>query len=264
MRLAPLAPIVGFALALSTPAAAQSGSSGRGDVHQGHRADPSAQLPALPHPERRRADAADDLRGRAAVGARHQDADRPGSARGRDAAVVRREEHRHPALQERSRRSATTEIAKIAKWADSGAPRGNPADMPPPREFANADKWTIGEPDLVLRSPDVIVPAVGPDKWGSLGARADRPHRGSLRLGRRSPRGQRHPEERSDQYGGRTLRLPPHDVLERGARRGGRRHPEPTMPQAAARAGRFMKSAATPTSSRPKPAACSRRTRRSR
>ena len=24
------------------------------------------------------------------------------------------------------------EIAKIAKWADSGAPRGNPADMPPP------------------------------------------------------------------------------------------------------------------------------------
>ena len=61
------------------------------------------------------------------------------------------------------------EIAKIAKWADSGAPRGNPADMPPPLDFANADKWTIGEPDLVLRSPEVIVPAVGPDKWGSLG-----------------------------------------------------------------------------------------------
>ena len=27
------------------------------------------------------------------------------------------------------------EIAKIAKWADSGAPRGNPADMPPPLRF---------------------------------------------------------------------------------------------------------------------------------
>src|SRR5829696_3607678 len=25
------------------------------------------------------------------------------------------------------------EIVKVAKWADSGAPRGNPADMPPPR-----------------------------------------------------------------------------------------------------------------------------------
>ena len=28
------------------------------------------------------------------------------------------------------------EIAMIAKWADSGAPRGNPADMPPPRKWA--------------------------------------------------------------------------------------------------------------------------------
>src|SRR2546422_10629759 len=27
------------------------------------------------------------------------------------------------------------EIATIAKWADSGAPRGNPADMPPPLNF---------------------------------------------------------------------------------------------------------------------------------
>ena len=61
------------------------------------------------------------------------------------------------------------EIAKIAKWADSGAPRGNPADMPPPRDVAKADKWTIGEPDLVLPSPEVTVPAVGPDKWGMLG-----------------------------------------------------------------------------------------------
>src|SRR5262245_8136281 len=38
------------------------------------------------------------------------------------------------------------EIARIAKWADSGAPRGNPADMPKPLDFANANKWTIGEP----------------------------------------------------------------------------------------------------------------------
>src|SRR5262244_1019196 len=27
------------------------------------------------------------------------------------------------------------EIDKIAKWADSGAPQGNPADMPPPLQF---------------------------------------------------------------------------------------------------------------------------------
>src|SRR5437762_399412 len=29
------------------------------------------------------------------------------------------------------------EIAKIGKWADNGAPRGNPADMPPPLKFAD-------------------------------------------------------------------------------------------------------------------------------
>src|SRR5258706_5886264 len=61
------------------------------------------------------------------------------------------------------------EIAKIAKWVDAGAPQGNPADMPTPLRFDDADKWTIGEPDLVLRSPEVTVPAVGPDKWTDLG-----------------------------------------------------------------------------------------------
>src|SRR5881396_3656449 len=29
------------------------------------------------------------------------------------------------------------EIATIAKWADSGAPRGNPADMPPAKVYAD-------------------------------------------------------------------------------------------------------------------------------
>jgi hypothetical protein len=61
------------------------------------------------------------------------------------------------------------EIAMIAKWADSGAPRGNPADLPPPLDFERANKWQIGEPDLILESPEVVVPAVGPDQWGSLG-----------------------------------------------------------------------------------------------
>jgi mono/diheme cytochrome c family protein len=61
------------------------------------------------------------------------------------------------------------EIGKIATWVDHGAPRGNPADLPSPRRFDSTDTWTIGEPDLVLRSPEVTVPAAGPDKWGSLG-----------------------------------------------------------------------------------------------
>ena len=39
------------------------------------------------------------------------------------------------------------EIARIAKWADSGAPRGNPADMPPPQDFderRHVDDWRTG------------------------------------------------------------------------------------------------------------------------
>jgi mono/diheme cytochrome c family protein len=61
------------------------------------------------------------------------------------------------------------EIGKIARWADAGGPRGNQADMPTPLSFENADAWTIGEPDLVLRSRDVTVPAAGPDWWGDVG-----------------------------------------------------------------------------------------------
>src|SRR5687767_14024373 len=39
------------------------------------------------------------------------------------------------------------QIATIVKWVDSGAPKGNPADMPPPRLFPPTDIWHIGEPD---------------------------------------------------------------------------------------------------------------------
>src|SRR5690349_1059847 len=44
------------------------------------------------------------------------------------------------------------EVAKIAKWADSGAPRGNPADMPPARTYDDPRAWHIGTPDLILKS----------------------------------------------------------------------------------------------------------------
>jgi hypothetical protein len=54
------------------------------------------------------------------------------------------------------------EIALIGRWVDSGAPRGNPADMPPPREFADAAQWQIGQPDLVVTSPSFEMPAVAP------------------------------------------------------------------------------------------------------
>ena len=58
------------------------------------------------------------------------------------------------------------EIATIARWVDSGAPRGNPADLPPALDFG--DGWDIGAPDLVVRTPSVTMPAVAPDRWGAL------------------------------------------------------------------------------------------------
>lgn len=61
------------------------------------------------------------------------------------------------------------ELSKVALWADSGAPRGNPADLPPPRSFADADAWQIGTPDLIVQTPDVRLKAVSPDWWGDAG-----------------------------------------------------------------------------------------------
>ena len=61
------------------------------------------------------------------------------------------------------------EIATIARWTDTGAPRGNPADMPPPLQFTGADEWEIGEPDLIVSSPSVFVKSLQPDWWGHLG-----------------------------------------------------------------------------------------------
>lgn len=56
------------------------------------------------------------------------------------------------------------EIATIVTWVDSGAPQGNPADAPPPVQFADADEWTYGEPDLIVRmQKGFVIPAEGPD-----------------------------------------------------------------------------------------------------
>ena len=60
------------------------------------------------------------------------------------------------------------EIAAIAKWVDSGAPRGDAADMPSARVWNDRTKWAIGEPDLVVRTEEVTVKAGVPDWWGEI------------------------------------------------------------------------------------------------
>jgi hypothetical protein len=59
------------------------------------------------------------------------------------------------------------EIAMIGRWADAGAPRGNPADMPAPLVF-NDDAWQIGTPDHILETPPVEMKSVAPDWWGVI------------------------------------------------------------------------------------------------
>src|SRR5436190_16106154 len=63
---------------------------------------------------------------------------------------------------------SAAEIVKIAKWADAGAPRGNPADMPAPKVWADNNKWAIGTPDLIVKLPDIEVKANAPDWWGEI------------------------------------------------------------------------------------------------
>ena len=60
------------------------------------------------------------------------------------------------------------EIAMIAAWADTGAPQGNPADAPTPRQFVDNKAWKIGQPDLIVEGPQVEMQATSPDWWGSV------------------------------------------------------------------------------------------------
>ena len=58
------------------------------------------------------------------------------------------------------------EIATIVRWVDQGAPAGDAKDMPPPRQFADVDKWHIGKPDMVVALPNPYeLKANGPDEF---------------------------------------------------------------------------------------------------
>ena len=53
------------------------------------------------------------------------------------------------------------EIATISRWADTGAPQGDPKDMPKPPQFTEG--WELGEPDQIIELPEVQIPATGAD-----------------------------------------------------------------------------------------------------
>src|SRR6516164_10540376 len=61
------------------------------------------------------------------------------------------------------------QIATLVHWVDSGAPMGDPKDMPPAKQWPDYDGWKLasqfGQPDLVLKSDDYTMPAHGQDVW---------------------------------------------------------------------------------------------------
>jgi hypothetical protein len=61
-----------------------------------------------------------------------------------------------------------TEINAISTWAQNGASRGDPADAPEPLVFDDSLKWKAGEPDLVVKLPEITKLAGTPDWWGEL------------------------------------------------------------------------------------------------
>jgi hypothetical protein len=55
------------------------------------------------------------------------------------------------------------EIDLIAKWVDGGAPKGNDADLPAPLQFTGG--WALGQPDMVVRSPEAYTPPSNTDMY---------------------------------------------------------------------------------------------------
>ena len=58
------------------------------------------------------------------------------------------------------RRLSDAEVRTLLSWVNAGAPEGNPAEAPPPRQFEEG--WTIGKPELILEMPKPFeIPAKG-------------------------------------------------------------------------------------------------------
>ncbi len=61
------------------------------------------------------------------------------------------------------------DIETVVAWVDAGAPEGDPADLPAPKEWPDRQMWQLehilGPPDHVVKSKPFTVPAEGGDTW---------------------------------------------------------------------------------------------------
>jgi hypothetical protein len=62
-----------------------------------------------------------------------------------------------------------SEVSTIVTWIDAGSPKGNLADMPPPRSFPDDADWSLsrqfGAPDMILKSDAYTMAARSQDQW---------------------------------------------------------------------------------------------------
>jgi len=79
------------------------------------------------------------------------------------------------------------EIETLAKWADAGAPKGDPADLPPPVDWVEG--WGIGKPDAVYQLPVAYdVPASGVIDYQHVIVPTDSPKTNGFRPRKFAPR----------------------------------------------------------------------------
>jgi hypothetical protein len=61
------------------------------------------------------------------------------------------------------------QIDTLARWADAGAPMGDPKDMPAPIKWVDDNTWAFaeqfGQPDLIIKSPAYTMKAQQQDNW---------------------------------------------------------------------------------------------------
>ena len=116
--------------------------------HEGCRADSASALPGLPSSRRGGAVFAAHLRAGPSLG----QGDQSGGAGAEDAAVVRRSALRQ--ILERQLRSNRARSTRSRPGWMPALRKGDPKDLPPPREFA--DGWAIPKPDAVIELPSAF------------------------------------------------------------------------------------------------------------
>jgi hypothetical protein len=63
------------------------------------------------------------------------------------------------------------QVATIVRWADAGAPQGDPKDMPAAKTWPEDQGWNFAalfgqkEPDMIIKSYPFTMPAVSQDAW---------------------------------------------------------------------------------------------------